>query len=147
MSDPVNHPSHYTSSPSGIECIQVTEHMNFCIGNAVKYLWRAGLKGDAVEDLKKARWYVEREIQRIESGGRDDMKADPKLGHIPIDRLVRTLGRSYYRISEFQRLNAPACIIEMERASYGRTLAAVRARVPELILHLVCVGNPFGGDR
>ncbi len=64
--DSVNHPAHYTSSASGIECIQVTEHMNFCIGNAVKYLWRAGLKGDAVEDLKKARWYIEREIQRLE---------------------------------------------------------------------------------
>jgi hypothetical protein len=64
--DNVNHPSHYTSHPSGIECIQVTEHMNFCIGNAVKYLWRAGLKGSALEDLKKARWYVEREIQRLE---------------------------------------------------------------------------------
>ena len=70
MSDPVNHPEHYTSHPSGVECIRVTEHMNFCIGNAVKYLWRAGLKGDAVEDLKKACWYIEREIQRIEKAGR-----------------------------------------------------------------------------
>ncbi len=39
--------------------------MNFCIGNAVKYLWRAGLKGNAIEDLEKARWYVEREIKRL----------------------------------------------------------------------------------
>jgi hypothetical protein len=66
MSDPVNHPEHYMNHPSGVECIQVTEHMNFCIGNAVKYLWRAGFKGDAVEDLKKARWYIEREINRLE---------------------------------------------------------------------------------
>lgn len=66
MTDNVNHPSHYTSHPSGIECIQVTEHMNFCIGNAVKYLWRAGLKNDAqVEDLEKAIWYINREIERI----------------------------------------------------------------------------------
>ena len=63
--DPVNSPSHYTSHPSGIECIQVTEHMPFCIGNAIKYLWRAGLKGDAVEDLKKAAWYINREIERV----------------------------------------------------------------------------------
>lgn len=63
--DPVNHPGHYTKHPSGIECIQVTEHMNFCLGNAVKYIWRAGLKGNALEDLKKAKWYVEREIARI----------------------------------------------------------------------------------
>jgi len=61
----VNHPKHYTSHPSGVECIVVTEHMNFCIGNAIKYLWRAGLKADELEDLKKARWYIDREIQRL----------------------------------------------------------------------------------
>lgn len=64
MSDPVNNPAHYTSHPSGIECIQVTEHMGFCIGSAFKYLWRAGLKGDAIEDLEKAVWYIQREIKR-----------------------------------------------------------------------------------
>ena len=65
MNDPVNHPKHYTNHPSGVECIEITEHMNFCIGNAVKYLWRAGLKGEQVEDLRKARWYIDREIARI----------------------------------------------------------------------------------
>ena len=63
--DPVNHPGHYTSHPSGVECIQITEHLNFCLGNAIKYLWRAGLKGDSTEDLKKAAWYIDREIKRI----------------------------------------------------------------------------------
>lgn len=70
--DPVNHPRHYTSHParcecgSGIECIQITEHFNFCTGNAIKYLWRAGLKTDsALEDLEKAAWYVNREIARL----------------------------------------------------------------------------------
>lgn len=64
--DPVNHPSHYTEHASGVECIQITEHMNFCLGNAVKYIWRAGLKNDnAIEDLKKARWYVDRELERL----------------------------------------------------------------------------------
>lgn len=67
MTDMVNHPPHYTSHPSGVECITVTEHMGFCIGNAVKYLWRADLKGDAVEDLKKARFYIDREITRREA--------------------------------------------------------------------------------
>jgi Protein of unknwon function (DUF3310) len=62
--DSVNNPRHYVSHPSGIECIQVTEHMSFCVGNAVKYLWRADLKNDAVEDLRKARWYIDREIER-----------------------------------------------------------------------------------
>lgn len=62
---PVDHPAHYTSHPSGVECITVTEHMSFCLGNAVKYIWRAGLKGDALEDLEKARWYLDREIARL----------------------------------------------------------------------------------
>jgi len=65
MNDNVNHPKHYTAHPSGVECIEVTEHMNFCVGNAIKYLWRAGLKGEQVEDLRKARWYIDREIARI----------------------------------------------------------------------------------
>ena len=67
VNDPVNHPSHYTSHPSGVECIQVTEHLNFCIGNAIKYLWRAGLKdgNSDIQDLKKAVWYIEREIARL----------------------------------------------------------------------------------
>ena len=62
--DPVNNPKHYTAHPSGIECIQVTEHMGFNLGNAVKYIWRCDLKKDAIEDLKKAIWYVEREIAK-----------------------------------------------------------------------------------
>ena len=66
-SDPVNHPAHYTSDPSGVECITITRHRNFNIGNAIKYLWRAGLKGDSdVEDLRKAAWYINDEIQRLE---------------------------------------------------------------------------------
>lgn len=67
--DAVEHPPHYTAHPSGVECIQITEHMNFCLGNAVKYVWRAGLKGEALEDLRKAIWYLEREIDRIERSG------------------------------------------------------------------------------
>lgn len=80
--DAVNHPSHYNSHPSGVECITVTEHMTFNVGNAIKYLWRAGLKAvdlgffqlhastsyeKHLEDLKKARWYIDREIQRVEA--------------------------------------------------------------------------------
>lgn len=64
MSDPVNHPVHYTSHPSGVECIAITEHMSFNVGNAIKYLWRADEKGAPIEDLQKARWYVDREIAR-----------------------------------------------------------------------------------
>ena len=72
--DAVNHPSHYTSDPSGIECIEITRHRNFNVGNAIKYLWRAGLKSDSsladtekqVEDLRKAIFYINDEINRIE---------------------------------------------------------------------------------
>ena len=60
--DVVNHPAHYTSHPSGIEAIQITEHMSFLMGNAMKYLWRADLK-NGVEDLEKAVFYIKREIE------------------------------------------------------------------------------------
>ncbi len=72
--DPVNHPQHYTSHPSGIECIQITEHMGFNLGNAVKYIWRADLKHDAIEDMKKAVWYIQREI-----GKREGVPSAPTL--------------------------------------------------------------------
>jgi len=65
MTDATN-PPHYQDHPSGIECIEITEHMNFCLGNAIKYIWRAGLKNNAIEDLRKARWYIDREIARID---------------------------------------------------------------------------------
>jgi hypothetical protein len=64
--DNVNNPKHYTEHPSKIECITITEHMNFCLGNAMKYIWRADLKG-GTEDLEKAIWYLEREIARRET--------------------------------------------------------------------------------
>lgn len=64
MNDNVNHPKHYTNHPSGIECIQITEHMGFNLGNAVKYIWRADLKNDTIEDLKKAIWYIQRELKK-----------------------------------------------------------------------------------
>lgn len=66
IEDEVNHPLHYTSHPSGIECVEITEHFNFNIGNAVKYLWRAGLKHpNPKTDLEKSLWYIQRELQRI----------------------------------------------------------------------------------
>ncbi|CAB4122461.1 SaV-like [uncultured Caudovirales phage] len=65
MTDSIN-PSHYRHHPSGVECIAITEHLNFCLGNAMKYIWRAGLKtANPTEDLQKAKWYIEREIARL----------------------------------------------------------------------------------
>ena len=74
MADNVNHPKHYTSHPSGVECIEITEHYGFCVGNAIKYLWRAGLKKDGtlddidkeIEDVKKAAWYVQRHLENLQ---------------------------------------------------------------------------------
>lgn len=89
--DNVNHPKHYTSDPSGIECIDVTRHRNFNIGNAIKYLWRAGLKEDKdrklidkqIEDLNKAVWYLVDEIHRL--GSRCTVKTDSINTCLPID--------------------------------------------------------------
>ncbi len=67
--DNVHNPKHYTAHPSGVECIDITEHMGFNLGNAMKYIWRCDLKQDAIEDLHKAVWYIHREI-----GRRDKLK-------------------------------------------------------------------------
>jgi hypothetical protein len=63
VSENIN-PKHYKSHPSGIECIEVTRYMNFNLGNAIKYIWRAGLKDDVVQELEKAKWYIEDEIKK-----------------------------------------------------------------------------------
>lgn len=70
--DPVNHPKHYTSSEAKcskcsnpIECIDISQHYNFPLGSVFKYLWRKDLKGSALEDLKKAAWYLNKEIERL----------------------------------------------------------------------------------
>ena len=64
--DSVSNPSHYNSHPSGIECIAITRHMDFCMGNAMKYIWRAGLKGDSEkQDIKKAIWYLNDKLKQL----------------------------------------------------------------------------------
>lgn len=65
----VDHPQHYNLHPSGVECIDIVEWMNFNTGSAIKYVWRAGEKGDAIEDLRKAIWYLEREVHRLQAVG------------------------------------------------------------------------------
>lgn len=63
----VEHPKHYNEHPSGVECIVIVEEFNFNLGNAIKYIWRAGLKSkDVLIDLRKALWYLQREIERLE---------------------------------------------------------------------------------
>lgn len=71
--DPVFKPKHYNIHPGKcvcgktIECVEITEWMSFNLGNATKYIWRCGKKGDPIEDLQKAKWYIDREIKRLSS--------------------------------------------------------------------------------
>ncbi len=73
MQSNVDHPKHYTSHPSGVECIEIARYYPFSIGSAIKYLWRAGLKKDAelsdkekeIEDLEKARWFINDRINEL----------------------------------------------------------------------------------
>lgn len=81
--DRVNHPYHYTMHPSGVECIDITRHYDFCVGNAIKYLWRSGLKSEIgmedvdkqIEDLKKAIWYINDKINQL-----NNLKQNKKHG-------------------------------------------------------------------
>lgn len=68
--DMVNHPPHYTQHPSGVECIDISKFHSFCIGNAIKYIWRHKHKGAPIEDLKKAIFYLNKEIEIYESSGK-----------------------------------------------------------------------------
>jgi len=121
MSDKVNHPEHYRKHPSGIECIQVTEHMGFCLGNAIKYIWRAGHKGSVLEDLKKARWYLDREIERLEPQAPVDPaktlgaeKLDVLLGKTAtIERVIR---RALYVVRSECVEREPSCIMPKPQA-------------------------------
>jgi hypothetical protein len=65
LSDNVDHPKHYKDVIPGIEAIDVTKHFNFCRGNAIKYIWRAAVKGNEVEDLQKAIWYLQCELESL----------------------------------------------------------------------------------
>ena len=98
MKDNVNHPSHYTSHPSGVECIQITEHYGFCIGHCIKYLWRSGLKegNSDIQDLEKAMWYLKREIdsrKSKENGTTSDFNSEDEQMHQ--EQLNRALEASY----------------------------------------------------
>lgn len=63
--DIVQRPKHYNAHPSGVECIEIIEHMTFNLGNAMKYLWRGGLKvSDATQDFEKGLWYLRRSYEQ-----------------------------------------------------------------------------------
>ena len=75
----IDHPKHYNSHPSGIECIDIARHYCFDIGNAIKYLWRAGLKAEEgytdsqkeIEDLNKAIWYIQDRIKQLQTNKKE----------------------------------------------------------------------------
>ena len=98
----VDHPAHYRQHPSGVECIQITEHMGFNLGNSVKYIWRADEKGNAMEDLAKARWYIDREIKRREYlSNQEDTE--------PISFLDDLIGLLQERVDEPEGCACPYC--------------------------------------
>jgi len=66
IDDPVHHPAHYTSHPCGLEIIDITKHHGFLTGNILKYVFRHKLKGQPIQDLKKARWYIDKAISELE---------------------------------------------------------------------------------
>lgn len=110
MSDAVNHPRHYTSHPSGIEAIEVCELVGFCLGNALKYILRRELKGDEITDLRKAKWYVTRELSgRIAGATPAPAPVDIQR---PIERIIghepRFIQLALVRIARY--LGAPASI-------------------------------------
>lgn len=63
----INHPAHYTDDTKPCECIEVAQYHSFCVGNAIKYVWRYRLKGHPLEDLQKAEWYLKRAIDNGET--------------------------------------------------------------------------------
>lgn len=105
MSETVNHPPHYNGSPAkclgcerGIECIDVVEHMGFNLGNAIKYVWRADLKGDAIEDLRKAAWYIQREIEKRERvKSNDDARKKAQSPEVVAYKRAKTANRIAYQ--------------------------------------------------
>lgn len=95
MNDPVSHPSHYTSHPSGIEAIEITRHHNFAIGNAIKYLWRTGLKDGqpAIQDLEKAIWYIQDEIKRLKI--QEELKRHATKMGTRVGKTCKDCGRTF----------------------------------------------------
>lgn len=94
--DVVQRPKHYNVHPSGLEAIDLCEHLTFNLGNAVKYIWRAGLKNDEVEDLKKALWYIKREQERIDLYEQEpyiEMVARNGRSQAMTEMIVRVLAR------------------------------------------------------
>lgn len=100
--DNVNHPKYYNSHPSGVECIDIVRYYNFNVGNVFKYLWRHGLKHEqgvndrqkAIEDLRKAQFYLNDEIDRLEH---EAVGNDTERSHDRLHSVVFTLRNVSYK--------------------------------------------------
>lgn len=136
MTDAVNHPDHYTSHPSGIECLQITRWMNFNVGNAFKYCWRAPYKGKRFEDLKKAVFYIDDEIRRPVRIG-VDFRVE---GLAPEAEKFEMWFNNQSQITEDKtlRLLYDAAFFQNERNGYREELQLARA---VLSRHLLAVGE------
>ena len=117
---------HYTSHASGVECIQVTEHLSFCLGNAVKYIWRADGKNNAVEDLEKARWYLDREIAR---------RSLAASAHAPaVSPPPPPPARPCEHAAAIHEVSAVNARMAAQNAALRKTIALLRAALKEIIL-------------
>lgn len=146
--DPVNHPSHYTSDPSGIECITIVRHRNFNVGNAIKYLWRAGLKkgtsdplSKQIEDLEKARWYITDEIVRLKTIAQSDETTEGA-----VEELYKRAQEAAARL-QMQEDNTEAFVDEIKRnyVEYTDEVAKTRLYRVEISPNIYRNGVDFNG--
>jgi hypothetical protein len=130
MIDNVNSPRHYTSHPSGVECIEIAQHYNFCIGNGIKYLWRQGLKSEVgmdpfdkqIEDCKKAVWYINKHISNLENERNKNGKKRPEQNEKVAERSGEEqsgTGQEAYRAGKSASCDA--------RSLNPKTVAAINA--------------------
>lgn len=115
----VDHPRHYNVHPSGVECIDIVEHMGFNLGTAIKHLWRADEKGDALLDLRKALWYIERELEKRR-------RIEPlHVSSSVLERLRKTEARALAELN--RRATVEQLMLDAAKAGTPITAAQVRA--------------------
>ena len=133
--DMVNHPPHYNAHPSGVECITVVEHFTFNLGNAVKYVSRAGKKDDRLQDLMKARWYLDREIAQMEK-----VVASYGLASIVAENVAENVAEKKYTVTELMTMDVCPCC-------YWRSGAVVRTSSPsKLCMECLAAVESRGGN-
>ena len=138
--NPVDHPSHYTTHPSGIEAIEVCGRMGFCTGNAFKYVFRFKNKWSPLEDLKKAIWYIDREaFQRgVSTKDKPTVSSRVLAAHWRVER-VKT-GELIDRIVGSRPGNAEKALFYIwladNNSENGTFLLLARAHINKKILEL-----------